>query len=154
MLVHRINMKLFSGNRAKRSTAFMVLLVWLFALASGVANACLLEERGTHSHLLAAGSCEAAHAEVTILPGHAGAVPDSVDDSDLKALCLKVCDDGSRSLPKHDWTSDQPNPGPAPLVAILWRTVATVIPTLRQMDDLQPDRPGLPIRIRYPRLAL
>ena len=38
-------MKLFPNTRAKRNTAFMVLLVWLFALASGVANACLLEAR-------------------------------------------------------------------------------------------------------------
>jgi hypothetical protein len=41
-------MKLFSNIRSKRSIAFIALLVWVFALASGVANACLLEARGTH----------------------------------------------------------------------------------------------------------
>jgi len=35
-------MKLFFNIRAKRNAALMVLLVWVFALASGVANACLL----------------------------------------------------------------------------------------------------------------
>lgn len=35
-------MKFFTETRTKRNTAFVVLLVMLFALASGVANACLL----------------------------------------------------------------------------------------------------------------
>ena len=46
-------MKLFSNPRAKRSTVFMVLLTWLFALASGVANACLLQAQETHAHSIA-----------------------------------------------------------------------------------------------------
>lgn len=146
-------MKLFSNIRATRNTAFMVLLVWLFALASGVANACLLEARETHSHVAAAGSSGAAHATV-ILPGHAGAVADSVDDSHFKAPCLKVCDDGSRSLPKQDLTVAQSDPGPAALVAVLWTTAMPVVLMPREMDDTQPATPGLPLRVRYSRLAL
>ncbi|WP_349277485.1 hypothetical protein [Polaromonas hydrogenivorans] len=146
-------MKLFSNTRAKRNTAFMVLLVWLFALASGVANACLLEARQTHSHIATAASSEAAHASV-ILPGHAGAVADGVDELHFKAPCLKVCDDGSRSFPKLDLTVAQIDPGPALLVLVLWSRVAPVIPTLRQMDVEQPATPGLPIRVRFSRLAI
>jgi len=147
-------MKLFSNIRAKRNTAFMVLLVWLFSLASGVANACLLEARGTHSHVATAASSEATHAPV-ILPGHAGAVADHDDDlHTFKAPCLKVCDDGSRSFPKQDATVAQPDPGPALIVLVLWGAVAPVVPTLRQMDDRQPATPGLPLRVRYSRLAL
>lgn len=41
-------MKLFSNTGAKRNTAFVVLPGSPFALASGVANACLLEVRETH----------------------------------------------------------------------------------------------------------
>ncbi len=150
-------MKLFSNIRAKRNIAFMVLLVWLFALASGVANACLLEARETHSHIATAASSEAAHASV-ILPGHAGAgagaVADGVGESHFKAPCLKVCDDGSRSFPKQDSTVAQNDPGPALLVVILWGTVAPVVPTLRQIDDEQPATPVLPIRVRFSRLAI
>ena len=130
-------MKLFSNTCVKRNTAFMVLLVWLFALASGVANACLLEARETHSHVSTAGYSEAAQASV-ILPAHAGAVADHVDDSHFKPPCLKVCDDGTRSFPKQDSTVAQTNPGPALLVLVLWGTVSPVIPTLHQMVDEQP----------------
>ncbi|SFC25517.1 hypothetical protein SAMN05216344_11284 [Polaromonas sp. OV174] len=147
-------MKLFSNTRAKRSTAFMVLLVWLFALASGVANACLLEARQTHSHIATAVFSEAAAHASVIVPGHAGAVADGVDESHFKAPCLKVCDDGTRSLPKQDSTVAQIDPGPAPLVLVLWNTVAPVVPTLRHMDVKQPATPKLPIRVRFSRLAI
>jgi hypothetical protein len=147
-------MKIFSNTRAKRKTAFMVLLVWLFALASGVANACLLEARQTHSHVATAASSEpAAHASVILL-GHTGAVADGVDEPHFKAPCLKVCDDGTRSFPKQDSTVAQTDPGPALLVLVVWDTVEPVIPTLRQMEVEQPAAPELPIRVRFSRLAI
>jgi hypothetical protein len=147
-------MKLFFNTRAKRNTAFMVLLVWLFALASGVANACLLEARQTHSHVATTASSEAAAHASVILPGHAGAVADGIGESHFKAPCLKVCDDGSRSFPKQDSTVTQTDPGPALLVLVLWNTVEPVIPTLRQMEVEQPATPELPIRVRFSRLAI
>lgn len=146
-------MKLFSSACVKRNTAFMVLLMWLFALASGLANACLLEARQTHSHIATAVSPEAAQASV-ILPAHAGAVADGVGESHFKAPCLKVCDEGARSFPKQDSTVAQTDPGPALLVLVLWGTVAPVIPTLYQMDHEQPATPELPIRVRFSRLTI
>ncbi|WP_309678591.1 hypothetical protein [Polaromonas sp.] len=148
-------MKLFSNTRAKRNTALMVLLVWLFALASGVANACLLEARGTHSHAATAGSAGTTHAPA-IVPGHAGAIADHDDDSHtLRAPCLKACDDGLHSFPKQDLTVAQTDPGPAPLVAVLWTAATPVVSSFRRMDDRQqPVTPELPIRVRYSRLAL
>ena len=145
-------MTLLFNKRAKRHTAFMVLLVWLFALASGVANACLLEARETHSHAAAAGFSEAAASG--ILPGHTGAVADGIDESHFKAPCLKVCDDGSRSFPKQDSTVAQTDPGPAPIVLVLWKTALPVIQMLQQMDVEQPATPELPIRVRFSRLAI
>ena len=147
-------MKLFSDTRANRNTAFMVLLVWLFALASGVANACLLEARQTHSHVATAASSEAAAHASVIFPGHTGAVVDGVGESHFKAPCLKVCDDGTRSFPKQDSTVAQNDAGPAPLVQVLWGKVAPSIPTPRHMDALQPATPELPIRVRFSRLAI
>jgi len=147
-------MKLFFNTRAKRNTALMVLLVWLFALASGLANACLLEARQTHAHIATAVSSEAATHASVILPGHTGAVAHGVDEPHSKAPCLKVCDDGTRSFPKQDGKVTQNDAGPAPLVQVLWGTVAPVIPTFRSLDEEQPATPELPIRIRFSRLAI
>ena len=147
-------MKLFYNTRAKRNTAFMVLLVWLFALVSGVANACLLEARQTHSHAATAASSEAAAHASAILPGHTGAVADGVGEQHFKAPCLKVCDDGTRSFPKQDEAVAQNDAGPALLVQVLWGKVAPSIPTLRHMDVEQPATPELPIRVRFSRLAI
>lgn len=149
-------MKLFSNTRARRNTAFMVLMVWLFALASGVANACLLEARQTHSHIAAATSSKgAAHASV-IVPGHTGAdgVGVGVDESHFKAPCLKVCDDGTRSFPKQDSTVVQTDPGPAPLLVVLRGAVAPVVPMLCQVDVEPPATPELSIRVRFSRLTI
>ena len=152
-------MKLLSNTRARRNTAFMVLLMWLFALASGMANACLLEARQTHWHLAATASFDAAQAPV-ILPGHAGAVADGNGEGEgegeahFKAPCLKVCDDGSRSFPNQVLTVAHSDPGPAPLVLVLWRTTAPDVPAPGQIDDEQPALPGLPIRVRFSRLAI
>ena len=132
----------------------MVLLVWLFALASGVANACLLEAHGTHSHVATAGTSATAHAPA-VLAGHAGAVAGRGNDSDTsKAPCLKVFDDGSHSLPKPHSGVDQTEPGLSPFVAVLWTAATPVVSAPRRMDDLQPPTPGLPFRVRYSRLAL
>lgn len=149
-------MKLFSNTCTKRNTAFVVLLVWLFALASGVVNACLLEARQTHSNISAAASFEAAQ-EHAIEPGHMSTVASHNAGSDtFKAPCLKVCDEGSRSfLPKLNATVAQIDLGAAPLVAVLWSAVAPIVATgLQKTDDLRPSTARPPIRVRYSRLAL
>ena len=143
----------FFNNRAKGHTAFMVLLVLLFAIASGVANACLLEARETHSHAATAGFSEAVQASV-ILPGHTGAVADGIDESHFKAPCLKACDDGSRSFPNQDSTVAQTDPGPAFVVLVLWNTAPSVIQMPQQMDVEQPATSELPIRVRFSRLGI
>lgn len=141
-------MKLFSNTRSKRNTAFVVLLVWLLVLASGVANACLLEVRGTHGHDTAVGGSETAMA-TAISVGHVGA--DHDDDSDAsKAPCLKVCDDDSQSPVKQQSAFDLTDPG---LPRLVWAAAVPVVSAPRRMDDLQPST-GLAIRVRYSRLAL
>lgn len=148
-------MKFLSNISARRDAAFMVLLVWLFALASGMANACLLEVRQTHSHVAATASFDTAQISV-ILPGHAGAVADKtgVGESHLKGPCLKVCDDGSRSFPNKVLTVVHTDLGPAPLVMVLWSSTAPDILAPDQVSDEQLATPELPIRIRFSRLAL
>lgn len=147
-------MKLFSNICIKRNTAFVVLLVWIFALGSGVANACLLEVGATHSHLATTEDPEATH-QVTIAHSHSEAVANHDDDSHpSKAPCMKACDDGSRAMPKQDLTVVQTDPGPPPLVAVLWTEATPVHSMLDRPDGVQYVIPALPIRVRYLRLAL
>ena len=80
-------MKSFSNHRAKRNTPFVAMLVWAFALASGMANACLLETPGKHAHI--------------------GASQES---------CLKACGDGSNAQIKLQAGVDLTDPGLAPFV--------------------------------------
>lgn len=150
-------MKFFSSNRAKRTTAFMVLLVWLFALTAGVANACLMEARSMHGLGATVSTPQNAIASA-MSAGHMGVVgafENRADDSALsKTPCLKVWDDGAQSMVKHQSTFDLTDPGLAPLFAILWTSVTPNFLVPHRFANLQPATSGLPIRVRFSRLAL
>ncbi len=138
----------FSSHlRASRATAYVVLLAWLFALASGVANACLLEERGTHGH----------DAPGTVVSaGHAGAVAGHLGDDShgAKANCLKVCSDGGQSPTTPDLKLVQADLGLAPIVAVLWNPAAPLAASPHRVTDDPPPTAGPPLRVRFSRLAL
>lgn len=147
-------MKLFSNTRTKRSTAWMMLLVWAFALASGMANACLLKERDTHEHVTAV---DAPHATVQTAEavGRVSSAADHDDDSHTsKAPCLKACDDGSLSLQKQIPGLNLTDPGITFAVMLTWPVAVPVVSAEARTDDLRPPISGPPIRVRYSRLAL
>jgi hypothetical protein len=147
-------MKPFSNRRTKRSTAFAMMLVWLFALASGMANACLLASPETHAHATKAGHHEAAGSSHA-LAGHPAGVDDHDDDVDAaKESCLKTCDDGSNGPVKLQIGSDLSDPGAAPLVAIVWDSSTSTAPLSFSLDDMPPPLVGPPFRVRYSRLTL
>ena len=148
-------MNLFSSTRTKRRTAFAVLLVWLFAVASGVANACLLEVSeapGTHAHAAMAGSAPVGD-PAAVGAGHLEA-GDGHDDSHASAPCLKVCDDGSTALLKLQAGVDLSDPGMPPLVAVGRNAAAPVVSGPCGRVDAQPPPAGPPLRDRYCRLTL
>lgn len=149
-------MKPFSNKRTKRDTAFAALLVWVFALASGLANACLLEAPGRHAQLhsdVAKTRSEAAVAPRSTV--HEGAVESDDDDShSSRESCLKACDDGSKAPVKLQTGLDLTDPGTAPLVAVVWNTATPFISAPSRMHDLPPPLVGPPFRVRYARLAL
>ena len=146
-------MKPFSNTFAKRKAVVLVLLTWLFALASGVANACLLETPTTHAHVVAAAS-EGTYASV-VTAGHTGAVADHGDKSPTaKAPCLKLCDDSSNALPTQ-LSMTHADMGPAPLTRVLWLVAAADdVAPFPIGDAARPALPELPLRVRYSRLAL
>ena len=149
-----LHVKLFANARTKRNTSFVVLLVWLFALASGVANACLLETPGSHS-VPGKGSATTTSQATAELIAHPDGPADHDDDADNgKESCLKACDDGTNALPKAYSGVDHTDPGPAALVTTLWAGSTQVASAPRRRDDLVMPSVGPPLRVRFSRLAL
>lgn len=137
-------MKFLSRSLASRSAASFMLAVWLFALASGVANACLLEapDHGGHQ-----ASSQSSHSTA-----HASA-PAHEDEQSSKDPCLKSCDDGSQAL-QGSKVMDSEDPGAPPLAAVLW-TEAEALSTRHQSGfDTPPSLSDPPERIIYSRWAL
>lgn len=147
-------MPLFSNTVTKRRTVHMVLLAWLFAMAAGWANACLLQERGTHGHVPSdSGSLTAQAPHVS--PGHIG-----VDDVHAenagpgKSACLKLCDDNSRAIIKLASSADLTDMAMAPPVALAWLTPPAAAQRSNAWLTLPAPSPGVPLRTRFARLAL
>ena len=145
-------MKPFSNTFAKRKAVATVLLTWLFALASGIANACLLEAPTTHAHVAAAASDGAR--VVAVMAGHRGAIAGGGHGSSAaEAPCLKVCDDSSTAVVSQP-NMAQADAGPAPLVKVIWLVAAADRVAPFQTGDPWPSATQLPLRLRYSRLAL
>lgn len=148
-------MKRFLNHRDKRTTTALVLITWLFALASGIANACLLQEpRGIHVHAAGIGESPHAHA-VAALPGRVTVIESDTNPSPAtKALCLDACDDRTNSLPKQTGAQDPPHLAPLAVIATLWLATQSMVSALRLERDDHADPSGVPIRVRYSRLTL
>ena len=135
----------------------MVLVVWLFALASGVANACLLETPTTHAHAHVVAAAAAASGGVPVpfvMAGHTGAVADDGDKSSAaRASCLKVCDKSSNALTTQPSRALE-DTGPAPLVRVLWPVAVAEPVAPSETSAPEHAAPELPLRVRYSRLAL
>jgi len=154
-------MKSFSNKRTRRNTAVAALVVWLFALSSGIANACLLEAPNKHSHSHTHTHSHSAKAGPELHHRHGGltehsvAVDSDAHDSDVpKDACLKACDEGSKAPIKLQASSDLLDPGMPRVVTVVWDAATPVACTPSEMDDLQPPIVGPPFRVRYSRLAL
>lgn len=146
----------FFNNRTKRGITFVMLLVWLFAVASGVANACVLETPGHHVH-----SSEEEHAsealvapEIAIEHSEANAIPHHSDSDPSKAPCQRVCDDGVQTLLKHPSGIDLTDYGHASFVVAALCAPAQLTSTSVWVGDLSLPAAGPSIRVRFSRLAL
>ena len=143
------------NTRINHASAFGMLLIWMFALISGVANACLLEAPGAVAH---AGNTEQTNqhgVEHVTLSKYVPIEADSaqVDDAHTsKQPCLKVCDDSSRSLPKK-YPAGEIDPGLPIIVAVLWSLAEPIRLQHKQPNGSQ-HATLLPLRVLYTRLAL
>ena len=145
------------STRTRRNTGCVMLLVWLFAMASRAVNVCLLEPPGVQDHAsplpqLSAADTTAGMSEVTaegLTHDH-----DDADSGPIKASCLKACDEGCHALLKHPSSFDWAQPGLAPLVAAVWAAAAHLAPAFGQAHDFQLPERGPLIRVRFSRLLL
>lgn len=141
-----------------RRLAAQVLLVWLFALASGLVNACVIAPQ---LYSLESGQREApmsdAMAGAPAQMVHAGCpdCPDEGATSLSPGACGKFCLDESASVPTAKLALD---PGPAlgiALVPTLALSVAEAGPRLQPRSDAAPPpKARVPVPIAFLRLAL
>ena len=147
------------STRTRLSTASAMLFVWLFALASGLANACLLEPYSPQDHGAPLSHLSALGAAHGMAGAHAEGISHDDGDSDTdtgpaKASCLKACDEGSQSLLKHAFSLDLADPRLAPFVAAAWAAEVRVAPASVRAHNLRLPERGPPIRVRFSRLEL
>lgn len=144
----------FTSTRTKRRTAFTVLLVWLFAIAAAWANACVIQDRQTHIH----GSEDPQTVSVQtplVSPGHLGADSDHPENAGAaKSACLKFCGDGAQTLAKATPGIDLLDLPMAPPLALAWTTRRAAAAPASAWLEFPAPSPGLPLRIRFSRLAL
>ena len=145
------------NTRTRRNTACAMLCVWLFAQASGLANACLLEPHRVRDHGSALSHPSATGAAPGMAGGHAEGLTHDDGDTDTgraKVACLKACDDGSQTLRKHASSVDLADPGLAPFVAAAWAAEVHIAPAPGRAPDFRLPERGPPIRVLFSRLAL
>lgn len=148
------NMKLFSNIR-KRTTASVALLVWLFALASGVANACSLDAREASAEFASSAGSSASTSASAVSARHSEPSAGHNEDSEnSKALCLKACDDGSNSLPSQSSAIDLNDPHAATVFAVVWQESTQFASKSGRMLGLRSPLSGPPVRTRFPRLTI
>ena len=151
------NLPSLPNSRTRRNTACAMLFVWLFALASGVANACLLEPHGVDNHRPALSHLSASDTKPGLAGDHAQGLAHDDGESGpapAKESCLKACDEGSQSLLKHACSFDFADPGLAPLVAAAWVAEVHLAPASGLPQHFRLPERGPPIRVLFSRLAL
>ena len=145
-------MKRLSDTRRNRNTALVMLLLWLFAVSSGIANACVLQAHGNDAHL--AGVQPSTHLTAA-MAGHAETIVDHDGPLDgSRAPCLKVCDDSSQALIKLTAFFDLADRGPALTDSMLWAMALPLVSVQRHMDTPPTATSEPPLRVRYSRIAL
>ena len=141
--------------RTRHTSATAMLLVWMFVLISGVANACLLEAPGAAHAPAMTKSAQHDGGHIS-LAGHLQNEASAADEDDAhtsKQPCLKVCDEGSKSLPKK-YVAVQIDPGSPIIVAVLWSSAEPSRLQYRLPASSKQTASLLPLRVLYARLAL
>ena len=144
-------MTLFTMPHFKRRFASVMLVLWVFALGTAWANACLLQDRTTHLDP----STVAIAGPPVVSPGHVGVLASHAQgQSSGEAPCLTLCDDGSQSLVKWQPGMELPDMAMPPPFAMAWSESVAALDAQQPVRIERPARADLPLRTRYVRLAL
>lgn len=150
-------------RRQLRHIACVAFLAWVFALVSGVANACLLQtaEPGAATFSVAAGA-QTAGSDVSVAPWAHDAGParhhadsergDPVEHGD-KAVCLKFCADESSALATSK-ASQADLSGPVLLAGAPWSPAVQVAAAAQCQAVERPASVGPPLFLRLLRLTI
>lgn len=156
-------LKLPFTSRQRRYTACMTLFAWMFALVSGVANACLIHpgapgETGSDSsqaEVMDASALRPAKRDAE--PVHHHADHDRGDggraSDGSKAGCLKFCADESTALIKSKAAQADVS-GLIFLTSVQWQLPARVAVVWQRPPVERPATVGPPVFIRLMRLTI
>jgi len=161
--LHVLMRPLHLTRRQLRDTACFALLAWVFALVSGVANACLVQtiEPGVTNFSLVAGTqlagCDSGVAPCEHDAGPAHHHTDSglgepVQDGG-KAVCLKFCADESLAVAKSK-VSQADMSGPLLLAGTPWLSAVQVAAAAQWRPVERPASVGPPLFLRLLRLTI
>lgn len=147
--------QMFGQRKRLRRLAAHMLLVWLFALASGIVNACVVEPELRHAALAAAQDHHAAAQANQHDPAMAAAAHEHQAPHAAKYPCAKLCDVESVSAPTVKPQADPLNA--AWLAPLLVRSlvVHTALVPAGVFDSRHGQLPArIPISIAFLRLTL
>ncbi|SCK20583.1 hypothetical protein VAR608DRAFT_1528 [Variovorax sp. HW608] len=138
--------KMFAQPIRIRRLSAKVLLVWLFALAMGIVNACVIAPQS----MPAAGTMGST-AAVQPTPGdHNGGCPECPDEDSTgisQGSCAKFCVDESSSVPTAKQAFD---PWPALGIAVVPTMALAVVDPEPRVHDRPDGAPPLQARISIP----
>ena len=148
-------------RRQLRHTAWVTLFAWMFALLSGVANACSTQPSAqaglgsisSQAEPVVGGTAGLVTRQVEHIHHHRADEDDGVGNHSAKEGCLKFCADGSSAVTK----SRAPQldvPGPVFVVSVQWPSAAPVAAASEWTPAERPASVGPPLFIRLRRLTI
>lgn len=148
-------------RRQLRHTAWVTLFVWLFALLSGVANACLIQQNpqgelgsvSAQAGPVAGVAAGPATRQVQHVPHHGEDEDDGIGNDSAKAGCLKFCADEASTVVKRKAAQDDV-PGPIFVASVPWPPAAPVATAAQWPPIERPASVGPPLFIRLLRLTI
>lgn len=157
-----LSMRVFSHRRTEQRTVMVMLVAWVFALAAGVVNACVLQVKVPAHHqgqqpMDSASTVIETHADLSVLPqtgAHAPADDPSSDADSGKAHCKSFCDSEASAAAVKQQGHDITDLAQAPMHVLAAAPYFPLLATAKQSFDDRPPPPGAPMVIRFLRLTI
>lgn len=150
-------------RRQLRHTACVTLFAWMFALVSGVANACLTQPSAraglgsisSQENPVVGGTAGPVTRQVQHVHHHGASVSqhDGLGGHSATQGCLKFCADSSSAVTKSPAPQAEPL-GPVVVASAQWQSASHVAAAARWLHFERPASVGAPLFIRLLRLTI